>query len=124
MRPNRAHAASLLLGLALALAPAAAQDQVAAGKPIKVKPHTPKVKKIKLKGFVQNATRVAITVRLPDEAGAMKTFQLSPEAQEEMLKVIERGGFQFGDRVTIEFAAGTDVALKVKGKPSKPVGAR
>jgi hypothetical protein len=110
--------------LCLLLAPPAAQAQVSTGKPIKVKPVQPKVKKIKLKGFVQNTTRVAITVRLPDEAGTMKTFQLGPQAQDEMLKIIERGGYQFGDRVTIEFAEGTDVALKVKGKPSKPVGAR
>ena len=110
--------------LCLALAPLGALAQVSTGKPIKVKSNAPKVKKLKLKGFVQTTSRVAITVRLQDEAGSLRTFQLALEAQDEMLKVIERGGYQFGDKVTIEYAEGTEVALKVRGKPSKPIGAR
>jgi hypothetical protein len=36
-----------------------------------------------------------------------------------MQKVQSAGGYKYGDKVTVWYRAGADVALKVKGKPSK-----
>lgn len=37
-----------------------------------------------------------------------------------MLAVIQSGGYQFGDKVTVTYNAGTTVAQDISGKPSKP----
>ncbi len=36
-----------------------------------------------------------------------------------MQKVFNAGGYKYGDEVVIWYQQGTDVALKIKGKPSK-----
>ena len=38
-----------------------------------------------------------------------------------MLKLLDQGGYQYGDTVEIQYQLGTDVALKIIGKPSKPL---
>jgi hypothetical protein len=38
-----------------------------------------------------------------------------------MQKLLDQGGYQFGDKVVIQYLPGTEVALKIKGKPSKPI---
>ena len=35
-----------------------------------------------------------------------------------MLQIAARGGYRYGDKIEIEYAAGSDVALQIKGKPS------
>jgi hypothetical protein len=37
-----------------------------------------------------------------------------------MQKLLDRGGYQYGDKVEIQHEAGSDVALQIKGKPSRP----
>jgi len=36
-----------------------------------------------------------------------------------MQKVQSAGGYKYGDKVTVWYRVGADVALKVRGKPSK-----
>ena len=109
-------ACALALGLTALAAPAAAQVGVSVGAPVIVK--QPKVKKLKFKGTVVSATMLAITVRHEKDMRMIQTFRLAPEASEKMVKVLEKGGYQTGDKVTIIHVPGSDVALEVKGKPS------
>ncbi len=74
----------------------------------------------KFEGTVMNATVAQITVRAKGNDMAIQTFALSPDASAKMLQIIDKGGYQYGDRVTVYFDPETKKALKVKGKPSKP----
>ena len=73
----------------------------------------------KFEGTVMNASIAQITVRGKDNELAIQTFSLSPEAATKMQQIIDRGGYQYGDKVTIFYDPDTRKALKVKGKPSK-----
>ena len=49
----------------------------------------------------------------------LHTFTYSPAIRDKMQKIFNAGGYQYGDKVVIWYKSGTDVALKIKGKPSK-----
>jgi hypothetical protein len=38
-----------------------------------------------------------------------------------MQKIIDTGGYQYGDKVTVFYEPATLKAIKFKGKPSKPI---
>jgi hypothetical protein len=48
------------------------------------------------------------------------TFTYTDQIRYGMQAVFEQGGFQYGDIVTIWHLPRTDIALKIKGTPSKP----
>lgn len=48
------------------------------------------------------------------------TFTYSPEISDRMQNIFNAGGYQYGDKIIVWHKAGDDVALKIKGKPSKP----
>jgi hypothetical protein len=73
----------------------------------------------RLEGTVVNATVAQITVRAKGNDLALQTFPLSEEASTKMLAIIDKGGYQYGDKVTVFYDPDTKKALKVKGKPSK-----
>lgn len=50
----------------------------------------------------------------------LHTFYYSPDLRPQMLSILNAGGYQYGDKVTIWHKDGDDVAVKIKGKPSKP----
>jgi hypothetical protein len=75
----------------------------------------------KFEGTVINATIAQITVRAKGDDMAIQTFPLTPEASAKMLQVIDKGGYQYGDKVTVFFDPDSKKALKVKGKPSKAI---
>ncbi len=75
----------------------------------------------KFEGFVMNANVAQITVRAKGNDLAIKTFSLSEAAAAKMQQIVDKGGYQYGDKVTILFDPATSKAIKVKGKPSKPV---
>lgn len=104
--------------LAAVLSVGAAPAQAQAGEPIVVR--QPKPRKMKFKGEVIHANRLQITVRSRVNERAIFTFRLSDDLQEKMQKIIDAGGYQHGDRVEIIHLEGSDVAVKIKGKPSKP----
>ncbi|HEY6128549.1 MAG TPA: hypothetical protein VIW23_10240 [Candidatus Acidoferrum sp.] len=74
----------------------------------------------KFEGTVINATVAQITVRAKGNDMAIQTFPLTPAASAKMLAIIDKGGYQYGDKVTVFFDPDSKAALKVKGKPSKP----
>jgi hypothetical protein len=74
----------------------------------------------KFEGTVVNATVAQITVRAKGNDLAIQTFPLAPDASAKMLQIIDKGGYQYGDKVTVFFDPESKKALKVKGKPSKP----
>ena len=95
---------------------AAAQET---GKPIRLKAPKPKIEKFKAE--VIHASSIQIIVRSRENEKMVRTFTYSPKVKEHMEKIINRGRYQPGDKVEIHHEAGSDVALKVKGKPSKPL---
>jgi hypothetical protein len=75
----------------------------------------------KFEGFVMHANTAQITVRAKGNDMAIRTFPLSEAASAKMQKIIDKGGYQYGDRVTVFYEPDTTKAHKVKGKPSKPI---
>ena len=75
----------------------------------------------KFEGTVMTANIAQITVRAKDNELSIQTFSLSPEASAKMQLVIDKGGYQYGDKVTIFYDPDSRKALKVKGKPSKAI---
>jgi hypothetical protein len=105
---------AVALGLFLALVPAASA-QVADTQPITIK--TPKPKTEKFKGEVLVVTRAAITVRDRENKNLVRTFNYNEKLAEKMNKQFDENEiYQHGDRVVIQYIAGTDEAKKIKGK--------
>jgi hypothetical protein len=85
-----------------------------------VKPK-PKPGIAKFQGFVTNANIAQISVRANGNDLAIRTFPLSPAVAGKMQKIVDKGGYQYGDKVTIFYNSTTQLAIKIKGKPSKPL---
>lgn len=119
-----------VLGLAL-LSPgqALAQDPVitpiivSEAAPIVVKALTPKPKpgRQKFEGYFLHANIAQVTVKARGNDMSIQTFPLSPEAAAKMQRIIDNGGYQYGDKITVYYDTQTLQALKVKGKPSRPL---
>ena len=73
----------------------------------------------KFEGTVMNATSVQITVKAKGDDMAIRTFALSPEASTKMQQTIAKGGYQYGDKVTVVYNQSSEQAVKIKGKASK-----
>jgi hypothetical protein len=111
-------------------APRAAQDPVLTpiivdtAVPIVVSAVKPKPKHTglsKFQGYVQHANIAQITARAKGNDLSIQTFSLSPQASTKMQQIVDQGGYQYGDKVTIFYDPATMKAAKFKGKPSKPV---
>lgn len=121
-------AGALLVASGPGSAPAAAQVPVVTpivvdtAAPIIVKAVTPKKSGLeKFEGYVMNANIAQITLRAKGDDMAIRTFSLSQAASEKMQKIVDKGGYQYGDKVTIYYDPTTKQAMKFKGKPSKPL---
>jgi len=102
-----------------------AQDPIVVGtaaaiavQAIKPKKHSPYPK---FEGTVMNANNVIIIVRGKENELAVRTFTLSEQARDKMQKIIDKGGYQYGDKVTVFYDPTTNQAIKIKGKASKPI---
>ena len=111
--------ALLLVGAALLAAGAPLRAQIDISKPIRIKEVRPK--RVTFRGEVMHANFAQITVRSQENERVIRTFTYSPKVGEQMQQILERGGYQYGDKVVIQHEAGRDVALRIKGKPSKPL---
>ena len=69
-------------------------------------------------GQVLSCNSQIIIVRDQSNFNLIRTFSYSPQVQDQIRNVIAHGGYQHGDKVTIQFTPGTEVALRIKGKPS------
>lgn len=76
---------------------------------------------VKFEGFVMHANIAQITARAKGNDLTIETFPLSQEASAKMQQIVDKGGFQYGDKVTIYYNPTTMQAMKFKGKPSKPI---
>ena len=75
----------------------------------------------KFEGYVMHANTVQITVRARGNDMSMQSFALSERASAEMQTIVDKGGYQYGDKVTVYYDQTSLKALKVKGKPSRPL---
>ena len=85
-----------------------------------VKPK-PKPGIAKFEGFVMSANIAQISVRAKGNDLTIRTFPLSPAASTKMQKIVDQGGYQYGDKVTVLYDAVTESAVKIKGRPSKAI---
>jgi len=74
-----------------------------------------------LKAEVIHADAVTLIVREQQNGYAVHTFNFSPDLQPKMQAMIDKGGFQYGDKISILYMPGQTVALRIHGKPSKPL---
>jgi hypothetical protein len=96
-------------------------DEVA---PIVIKTLTPKPKQTglqKYEGTIVNANIAQVTVRAKGNDMGIQTFALNASESARMQKVVDGGGYQYGDRVTIYYDPTSHTAMKIKGKPSRPL---
>jgi hypothetical protein len=124
---------SLALAMTVALSPSPARAQVAEAAAAEVV--APIVTKIInavipqptpkgsnwLKAEVIHADAQTIIVREQKNGMMIHTFNFSPEMKDRMQAILDSGGFQYGDKVGILFMPGQTVALRIHGKPSKPL---
>jgi hypothetical protein len=75
----------------------------------------------KFEGYVMHANVAQITVRAKGNDMSLETFALSQVAASKMQTIVDKGGYQYGDKVTVYYDPTTKQALKVKGKPSKAI---
>jgi len=136
MKNSRIFAGSLALAAALLVCAGAARAQ--SGNPLsgaKVsKPTPPVVTRVFdavtlrhpipegsqwLKAEVIHADAVTLIVREEQNGYAVHTFNFSTDLQPKMQAMLDKGGFQYGDKVSILYMQGQTVALRIHGKPSK-----
>lgn len=96
-------------------------DEVA---PIIVKTLTPKPKNVgleKFEGTIVNANIVQVTVKARGNDMAIQTFPLTQTVSAKMQKIVDQGGYQYGDKITVYYDPASHAAVKIKGKPSRPL---
>jgi hypothetical protein len=122
MTHNSKFAILLAAGAMLAAAAVPARAQVNTAPMIKAKPlHTQKSKPSKARFAVLRMTSAAIQVRSLVNEREIHTFAYANAIRDKMQQLLDRGGYQYGDVVEIEYEPGAEIALKIKGKPSKPL---
>jgi hypothetical protein len=74
-----------------------------------------------LKAEVIFASANSIVVREQANELVIHSFSFAPELKDKMQAVLDKGGYQYGDKVNILYQPGQTVALRIHGKPSKPL---
>ena len=119
------HALALAVLMGMSSAATLAQDPVVVGTAAAAVIQTIKPKKQlpypKFEGTVMNSNNVLITVRGKENELAVRTFTLTEEAAAKMQKIIDKGGYQYGDKVKVYYDPTTNKAIKITGKASKPI---
>lgn len=123
-------AGALLLGT-MGVTRASAQDPIVTAPiiasevaPIVVAAVKPKPKPTglaKFEGTVMHANSVQITVKALGNDMSIQTFPLSEVASARMQMIIDKGGYQYGDKVKLLYDPQSMRVIKFKGKPSKPL---
>jgi hypothetical protein len=104
------------------ITPIIVDTAVSTAVPIVIKAIKPKPSKwAKFQGTVMHANIVQITARAKGNDLGIQTFALSEKVSAKMQQIIDKGGYQYGDKVTIFYDPTTMQAMDVKGKPSKPI---
>src|ERR1700744_4715291 len=66
----------------------------------------------KFEGTVTTATTAQITVKAAGNDMAIRTFALGPAASVKMQQTIDKGGYQYGDKVTVMYDPNSLQAVK------------
>jgi len=110
----------LLLLSTLGVSRAAAQDPILT--PIIVNAVRPKPSGlVKFEGYVMHANSGQVTVRAKGNDMGVQSFALSEQASAKMQQIIDKGGYQYGDKITVYYDPTSLKAIKFKGKPSRPL---
>jgi hypothetical protein len=118
---TRSRTPALLLAAALALVAALAASSAPAAASPGVPQSAPGLQKIvKSKFTVMNMLYQSIQVRGLADLREIHTFTYAPEIRDKMQEIFNAGGFHYGDKVEVWYRPGDNVAVKIKGKPSKP----
>ena len=122
---NKRFSRLLLAAGALCALALSASAQVTTAPVIKLKPvHTQQpqqAKPAKTRFEVLHMMTTGIQVRSLVNGLEIHTFTYSDKIHDAMLNLFNQGGYQYGDKVEIQYQPGTEVALQIKGKPSKPL---
>jgi len=108
------------LAACAAVIPARAQEINTPAITIK-KSNPDQSKPLKAHFEVLHMMRNAIQVRSLTNGLEIHTFSYSESIAPKMQNLFDQGGYQYGDKVEIWYEPGTDVALKIRGKVSKPL---
>ena len=121
-------AGALLMG-AMGVSRAAAQDPIVTAPiivetaaPIIINAVKPKPKftgLAKFQGTVLVANSAQITLKALGNDMSIQTFPLGEAASARMQQIIDKGGYQYGDKVKLEYDPTSLKVVKFKGKPSK-----
>jgi hypothetical protein len=117
-------AAGFGMALAIMLAAVPTRGQLNESAPIVVKKPKNSATPSKaswLKAEVIHADANSMIVREQANGMMLHTFTYTAGLQPQMQRVVDQGGYQYGDKVEILYQSGQTVALKVRGKPSKPL---
>jgi hypothetical protein len=102
-----------------------AYGQIGLSAPIVVRSSTPTapapVKGNWLRAEVIHADSNSMVVREQGNGLMIHTFTYTPDLHAKMQKLLDQGGYQYGDKVQILYQHGQTVALRVRGRPSKPL---
>ena len=102
------------------ITPIIVDTAVSTAVPIVVKAIKPKPSKwAKFQGTVMHANIVQITARAKGNDLGIQTFALSEKVSAKMQQIIDKGGYQYGDKVKLEYDPQSLRVVKFKGKPSK-----
>jgi hypothetical protein len=119
MKHPKAFAVSFLIAAALAIAAIPTGAQTTTSAPVVVKQIPAKA--VWLKAEVIHVDNNSIMVREQATERAIHTFTYDPKIKDKMQQIVDNGGYQTGDKVRILYLPGQSVALKIHGKPSKPI---
>ena len=75
----------------------------------------------KFEGTIVHANIAQVTVRARGNDLTIQTFPLDQTVSAKMQKIVDNGGYQFGDKVTVYYDPTSRTAVKIKGKPSRPL---
>jgi len=118
LNKNRA----LLLGAMLALSGVVfwgfAPSAGAQGSAASTVPSPGSHRVIKRHFIVEHMLYQSLQVHSVDDFRDLRTFSYSPRIRDRMQQILNAGGYQHGDQVTIWYGSDTTLALKIKGKPS------
>lgn len=86
-----------------------------------IKPKPKATGLVKFQGFVMHANIVQVTVRSKDNEQAIQSFPLGEKASAKMQQIVDKGGYQYGDKITVYYDPQSLKAISFKGKPSPPL---
>jgi len=115
---------TLAVSKAAAQVPTLAPIIVDTAAPIVVNAIKPKPKAtglVKFQGFVMHANIVQVTVRSKVNEQAIQSFPLGEKASAKMQQIVDKGGYQYGDKITVYYDPQSLKAIRFKGKPSPPL---